>query len=191
MDTIPASPSSTELPVYLPDKADAMEHVVWQGFVKAFITYQELPNNRIFVSFSSPSWFQKKTFMDNFKADKRMGFIYNNMFIVKCFFIFGLRKVEPGMIHLIQTTKLPVLIYELPPSSRRSQAEPNLYQRSFEPYNQMLYHRTVIEPHTSYPFPVGMHCILMTIQKTVFALDVVPETVLTTLLQNGFRLGGL
>ncbi|GFS35959.1 uncharacterized protein NPIL_193751, partial [Nephila pilipes] len=122
-------------------------------------------------------------------ADKRMGFQFNNMFIVKSFFTFGLRKVDPGTIHLIQTTNVPVLIYELPPSSRRSQAEPNLYRRSFEPYDQMLYHRTVMEPHTSYPIPAGTQYILMTVQKTVFALDVLPETILTTLLQNGFRLG--
>ncbi|GFU28116.1 uncharacterized protein NPIL_187951 [Nephila pilipes] len=111
------------------------------------------------------------------------------MFIVKCFFTFRLRKVEPGMIHLIQTTNVPVLIYELPPSSRRRQAEPNLYRRSFEPYDQMLYHRTVMEPHTSYPILSGTQYILMTVQKTVFALDVLPETILTTLLQNGFLLG--
>ncbi|GFU37066.1 uncharacterized protein NPIL_591511 [Nephila pilipes] len=53
----------------------------------------------------------------------------------------------------------------------------------------MLYHRTVMEPHTIYPIPVNTHYILMTIQKTVFALDVVPETILKTLVQNGFRLG--
>ncbi|GFT77576.1 hypothetical protein NPIL_60551 [Nephila pilipes] len=77
-------------------------------------------------------------------ADKRIGFQFNNMFIVKCSFTFGLRKVEPGMIHLVQTTSVPVLIYELSPSSRISQAEPSLYRRSFQPYDQMLYHRTVI-----------------------------------------------
>ncbi|GFU05535.1 hypothetical protein NPIL_6411 [Nephila pilipes] len=92
------------------------------------------------------------------------------------------------MIHLIQTTNVPVLIFELPPSSRRNQAELNLYRRSFEPCDQMLYHRTVKEPHISYPIPAGTHYILMTIQKTVFALDAVPETILTTLLENGCRL---
>ncbi|GFT65615.1 endoplasmic reticulum resident protein 29 [Nephila pilipes] len=225
MDAFPAAPSSTVRPVCVPDNTNALDHVVRQGLVKVFITYQEPKNNRIFVSFSSPTWFQKKTLMDNFKrtiheaqienrfdpdaiqwekisqafmrnpdrtlknAGKRMGFQFNNMFIVKCFFTFGLRKVEPGTIHLIQTTNVPVLIYELPPSSRRSQAEPNLYRRSFEPYDQMLYHRTVMEPHTSYPIPAGTQYILMTVQKTVFALDVLPETILTTLLQNGFRLG--
>ncbi|GFU27967.1 retrovirus-related Pol polyprotein from transposon 297 [Nephila pilipes] len=122
-------------------------------------------------------------------AEKRMGFQFN-MSIVKCFFTFGLRKVEPGMIHLTQITNVPVLIYELPPSSRRSQAEPNLYRRSFEPYDQMLYHRTVMEPHTSYPIPAGTQYILMTVQKTVFALDVLDETILTTLLQKKLSLGG-
>ncbi|GFS29239.1 hypothetical protein NPIL_123251 [Nephila pilipes] len=67
MDAFPTSPSSTVLPVYLPDKADAMEHVPRNGMVKSFIIYQELKNKRIFVSFSSPTWFQKKVFMDNFK----------------------------------------------------------------------------------------------------------------------------
>ncbi|GFS29888.1 hypothetical protein NPIL_235211 [Nephila pilipes] len=46
-----------------------------------------------------------------------------------------------------------------------------------------------MELHTSYPIPAGTHYILMTIQKTVFDLDVVPEAILTTLQQNGFRLG--
>ncbi|GFU12925.1 hypothetical protein NPIL_434391 [Nephila pilipes] len=97
--------------------------------------------------------------------------------------------METGMIHLIPTTNVPVLIYKLPPSSRRSQAEPNLYRRSFEPYDQMLYQITVMKPHTSYPIPVETHYILMIIQKTVFALDVDNETFLTTLLQNGLLLG--
>ncbi|GFW02609.1 hypothetical protein TNCV_2456231 [Trichonephila clavipes] len=30
----------------------------------------------------------------------------------------------------------------------RCRANPNLFRRSFEPYNQMLYHRMVLEPHT-------------------------------------------
>ncbi|GFU05537.1 hypothetical protein NPIL_6421 [Nephila pilipes] len=47
------------------DRAGCLPSV--QGLVKAFITYQEPKDNRIFVSFSSPTWFQKKTCMDNFK----------------------------------------------------------------------------------------------------------------------------
>ncbi|GFT37530.1 hypothetical protein NPIL_514051 [Nephila pilipes] len=76
-------------------------------------------------------------------------------------------------------TSVPVLLYEL--SSRLSQVEPNLYRRSFEPYDQMLYYRTVLEPNTCYPIPTGTHYILMIIQKIVYTLDVVPETILPTL----------
>ncbi|GFS85188.1 hypothetical protein NPIL_379311 [Nephila pilipes] len=53
-------------------------------------------------------------------ANKRMGFTYNNAFIVKRFFTFGLRIIDVGMSHLIQTTRIPVLIYELPLSCRKS-----------------------------------------------------------------------
>ncbi|GFT33160.1 hypothetical protein NPIL_640191 [Nephila pilipes] len=67
MDALPVALSSTVLPIYLTDKVDAMEHVVREGMAKAFITYEEPKNNRIFVPFSSPTWFQKKTFMDNFR----------------------------------------------------------------------------------------------------------------------------
>ncbi|GFU59222.1 hypothetical protein NPIL_480391 [Nephila pilipes] len=65
MDAFPASPSSTVRPVSLSFQEDAMEHVVRQRMAKAFITYQEPKNKH--DSFSSPKWFQKKTFMDNFK----------------------------------------------------------------------------------------------------------------------------
>ncbi|GFV43708.1 uncharacterized protein TNCV_1270811 [Trichonephila clavipes] len=46
-------------------------------------------------------------------------------------------------------------------------ANPNLFRRSFEPYDQMLYHRMMLEPHTTYPIPPGTRYILLTIQKTV------------------------
>ncbi|GFT95486.1 hypothetical protein NPIL_484591, partial [Nephila pilipes] len=54
------------------------------------------------------------------------------------------------MAHLIQTTSVPVLIYELPQSNRKSRVEPNLYRRSFESYDQILYHWTVLESNTCY-----------------------------------------
>ncbi|GFV24215.1 hypothetical protein TNCV_2632191 [Trichonephila clavipes] len=50
----------------------------------------------------------------------------------------------------------------------RCRANPNLFRRSFEPYDQMLYHRMVLEPHTAYPIPAGTRYILLTVQKTVF-----------------------
>ncbi|GFX33234.1 uncharacterized protein TNCV_2354031 [Trichonephila clavipes] len=97
--------------------------------------------------------------------------------------------VKSGEIHLIQTTNVPMLIYEFPSSSLRCRANPNLFRRSFESYDQMCYHRMVLEPHTAYPIPSGTRYILLTIQKTVFGLDIIPEIILPQLMENGFNLG--
>ncbi|GFX02765.1 uncharacterized protein TNCV_4437471 [Trichonephila clavipes] len=122
-------------------------------------------------------------------TDKRMVYIYNNMFFVKKDFTFGFRTVKSGEIHLIQTTHVPMLIYEFPSSSFRCRANSNLFRRSFEPFDQMLYHRMVLEPHTAYPIPAGTRYILLTVQKTVFGLDIIPEMILPQLMENGFNLG--
>ncbi|GFU37515.1 uncharacterized protein TNCV_4274451 [Trichonephila clavipes] len=122
-------------------------------------------------------------------TDKRMVYIYNNMFFVKKDFTFGFRTVKSGEIHLIQTTHVPMLIYELPASSLKCRAQPNVIRRSFEPHDQMLYHRTILEPHTAYPIPAGTHYTVLTLQKTVFGLDIIPEMMLPQLMENGFNLG--
>ncbi|GFS75140.1 uncharacterized protein TNCV_1397451 [Trichonephila clavipes] len=105
-----------------------------------------------------------------------MVYIYNNIFFAKKDFTFGLRTVKSGEIHLIQTTHVPMLIYELPASSLKCRA--NVIRRSFEPHDQMLYHRTILEPHTAYPIPAGTHYIVLTVQKTAFGLDIIPESLL-------------
>ncbi|GFV95834.1 hypothetical protein TNCV_1728841 [Trichonephila clavipes] len=122
-------------------------------------------------------------------TDKRMVYIYNNMFFVKKDFTFGFRTVMSGEIHLIQTTNVPMLIYEFPSSSLRCRANPNLFRRSFEAYDQMLYHRMVLEPLTAYPIPAGTRYILLTVQKTVFGLNTIPEMILAQIMENGFNLG--
>ncbi|GFV11852.1 uncharacterized protein TNCV_3044591 [Trichonephila clavipes] len=53
----------------------------------------------------------------------------------------------------------------------------------------MLYHRMVMEPHTAYPIPAGTRYILLTVQKTLFGLDIIPEMILPQLMENGFNLG--
>ncbi|GFW38887.1 hypothetical protein TNCV_4078451 [Trichonephila clavipes] len=80
-----------------------------------------------------------------------MVYIYNNIFFAKKDFTFGLRTGKSGEIHLIQTTHVPMLIYELSASSLKCRAQPNVIRRSSEPHDQMLYHRTILEPHTAYP----------------------------------------
>ncbi|GFV01184.1 uncharacterized protein TNCV_2434521 [Trichonephila clavipes] len=47
----------------------------------------------------------------------------------------------------------------------------------------MLYHRTILEPHTAHPIPAGTHYIVLTVQKTAFGLDIIPES----LLPSSFR----
>ncbi|GFT01910.1 hypothetical protein TNCV_3056571 [Trichonephila clavipes] len=40
----------------------------------------------------------------------------------------------------------------------------------------MLYHRTILEPHTAYPIPAGTHYIVLTVQKTAFATSTYPDS---------------
>ncbi|GFX02429.1 uncharacterized protein TNCV_2285951 [Trichonephila clavipes] len=82
-----------------------------------------------------------------------------------------------------------MLIYELPASSLKCGAQPNVIRRSFEPHDQMLYHRTILEPHTAYQIPAGTHYIVLTVQKTAFGLDIISESLLPQLIQKGFHLG--
>ncbi|GFX09242.1 uncharacterized protein TNCV_1068281 [Trichonephila clavipes] len=122
-------------------------------------------------------------------TDKRMVYIYNNIFFAKKDFTFGLRTVNSEEIHLIQTTHVPMLNYELPASSLKCRAQPNVIRRSFEPHDQMLYHRTILEPHTAYPIPAGTNYIVLTVQKATFGLDIIPESLLSQLIQKGFHVG--
>ncbi|GFT93780.1 uncharacterized protein TNCV_4715711 [Trichonephila clavipes] len=77
----------------------------------------------------------------------------------------------------------------MPASSLKCRAQPNVIRRSFEPYDQMLYHRTILEPHTAYPIPAGTNYIVLTVQKTAFGLDIIPKSLLSQLIQKGFHVG--
>ncbi|GFW02658.1 uncharacterized protein TNCV_2456721 [Trichonephila clavipes] len=82
-----------------------------------------------------------------------------------------------------------MLIYELPATSFKCRAQPNVIRRNFEPHDQMLYHRTILEPHTAYPIPAGTKYIVVTVQKIAFGLDIIPESLLPQLIQKGFHVG--
>ncbi|GFW97331.1 uncharacterized protein TNCV_3091691 [Trichonephila clavipes] len=82
-----------------------------------------------------------------------------------------------------------MLIYELPASSLKCRAQPNVIRRRFEPHDQMLYHRTILEPHTAYLIPAGTNCIVLTVKKTAFGLDIIPESLLPLRSQKGFHVG--
>ncbi|GFU44903.1 uncharacterized protein TNCV_4234371 [Trichonephila clavipes] len=191
IDALPEHLSTTVVPVTLPDKPDALEYAARQGQVRAGIIYQEPTTKRTQrrdVGKTSKGLLRNPDRLLK-NTDKRMVYIYNNIFFAKKDFTFGLRTVKSGEIHLIQTTHVPMLIYELPASSLKCRAQPNVIRRSFEPHDQMLYHRTILEPHTAYPIPAGTNYIVLTVQKTAFGLDIIPESLLPQLIQKEFHVG--
>ncbi|GFT56503.1 hypothetical protein TNCV_3508491 [Trichonephila clavipes] len=107
-----------------------------------------------------------------------MVYIYNNIFSAKKDFTFGLRTVKSREIHLIQTTHVAMLIYQLPASSLKCRAQPNVIRGIFEPHDQMLYHRTILEPQTAFPILAGTNYIVLSVQKTAFGVDIIPESLL-------------
>ncbi|GFS47199.1 uncharacterized protein TNCV_2053601 [Trichonephila clavipes] len=191
IDAFPEHLSTTVVPVTLPDKPDALEYAARQGQVRAVIIYQEPTAKRTQrrdVGKTSKDLLRNPDRLLK-NTDKRMVYIYNNIFFAKKDFTFGLRTVKFGEIHLIQTTHVSMSIYELPASSLKCRAQPNVIRRSFEPQDQMLYHRTILEPHTAYPILAGTHYIVLTVQKTAFGLDIIPESLLPQLIQKGFHVG--
>ncbi|GFS86588.1 hypothetical protein TNCV_903421 [Trichonephila clavipes] len=60
-----------------------------------------------------------------------------------------------------------MLIYELPGSSPKCRAQTNMIRKSFEPYDQMLYHRTILEPHTPYLILAGTNYIVLTLTPSI------------------------
>ncbi|GFX89418.1 hypothetical protein TNCV_2202601 [Trichonephila clavipes] len=66
----------------------------------------------------------------------------------------------------------------------RCRANPYLLRRSFEAFDKMLYHRMMLKPHMAHPIPTGTRYILLTVQKTMFGLDIIPETILPQLIEN-------
>ncbi|GFW70474.1 hypothetical protein TNCV_873951 [Trichonephila clavipes] len=77
------------------------------------------------------------------------------------------------------------MIYEFPSSSLRCRANPNLFRRSFEPFDQMLYHRMVLEHHTAHLNP--LHLVDGS-KDCVFGLSIILEITLPHLMENGFNL---
>lgn len=103
-------------------------------------------------------------------ADVRMSFRLRNQYLVKAFFTFGLKRVEPGTVHLIQTSAVPILFYLLPrEDSRRSLKfeDKKFYFQSIHRFD-----RRILLEHGAYKIPEGAAYMLFTIQKTFFSLDI-------------------
>ncbi|GFU92146.1 uncharacterized protein TNCV_1789181 [Trichonephila clavipes] len=83
-----------------------------------------------------------------------------------------------------------MLIYELPASSLKYRAHPNVIRRSFEPHDQI---NALPSTHLGAPHgvsdPGGTHYIELTVQKTAFGLDIILESLLPQIIQKGFHVG--
>ena len=102
-------------------------------------------------------------------ADHRLGFKLRNTFLVKAYFTFGLRTVEKGTAHVIQTLKVPLIIYVCP-QRLKGKAE-----KSF-PYTDLhMFDMSILLPNGIYRIPPGVRYVLFTTQKNYFSLDLVPE----------------
>ncbi|GFS96582.1 hypothetical protein TNCV_3943741 [Trichonephila clavipes] len=139
IDAFPEHISTTVMPVTLPKKPDALEYAARQGhraILEAKHVNEFRPDDVLWEKISKGLLRNPDLLLKN--TDKRMVYIYNNMFFVK---------------------KTLRVAFE----SLRCRANPNLFRRSFEPFDQMLYHRMVMEPHTAYPIPAGTRYILLTV----------------------------
>ncbi|KAG8172963.1 hypothetical protein JTE90_016950 [Oedothorax gibbosus] len=101
-------------------------------------------------------------------ADMRLLFRLDNMYLVKYGFTFGHLKVKSGTQHVIQTSFAPILYYELPKKDA-------LASRAFVSYYRLQYQRYILPPHGIFRVPEGTRYLLMSVQKTIFSVDVLPK----------------
>ncbi|KAF8795502.1 hypothetical protein HNY73_003346 [Argiope bruennichi] len=111
----------------------------------------------------------QKPLVKSKNCDQRMCFRYKTIFLVKCYFTFGLRTVNVDEYHLIQTGKSPIVFYK-----QRREKTLNVPQRSMNmPQNQ--FDTFTLEPETLYYVSKETNYVLMAYQKSFYAIDVVSK----------------
>ncbi|GFS93650.1 hypothetical protein TNCV_3775941 [Trichonephila clavipes] len=133
IDAFPEHLSTTVVPVTLPDKSDALESAARQDQVRAGVIYQEPTAKRtqrrdVGKNIQRPVEKSRQTAQ---KYRQENGLHLQQHIFCQKDFTFGLRTVKSGEIHLIQTTHVPIMIYELPASSLKCRA--NVIRRSLSP----------------------------------------------------------
>lgn len=107
-------------------------------------------------------------------ADVRTGFRAGSDFLVKANFTFGLRFVEPGTAHVVQTLRVPLLFYLREPDSVRLRHARK--DRGYFPHRTLqFYDRRILLPSKRYRVPPGTLYVLFSTQKNFFRFDVVGE----------------
>jgi len=105
-------------------------------------------------------------------ANVSLLFRLDNMYLVKKGFTYGNWTVASGHLHVVQTSNAVMLCYELP-SNSNIPAQEKMRRHLPEAY-QFVYNRYILPPHGIYVIPAKTQYVLVSVQKTIFALDVVP-----------------
>ncbi|KAF8782560.1 hypothetical protein HNY73_012827 [Argiope bruennichi] len=114
----------------------------------------------------------QKPLVKSKNCDQRMCFPYRSIFLVKCYFTFGLRIVNDDEYHLIQTGKTPIVFYKQRRSCEKTLT--NVPQRSMN-MQQNLFDTFTLEPDTLYYVSRETNYVLMACQKSFFTIDVVSK----------------
>ncbi|GBM64235.1 hypothetical protein AVEN_167261-1 [Araneus ventricosus] len=110
-------------------------------------------------------------------TDVRVGFCWNDhTFLVKAYFTFGQRTVPQGQKHVYQTTDAPVLFYKLKDGSSNSSFR--VQECWFHRLDQYVYDQYVLQPHSTSAMPELTTYAILTVQKTLFSVHVLPMEVL-------------
>ncbi|GBN88480.1 hypothetical protein AVEN_90142-1 [Araneus ventricosus] len=111
-------------------------------------------------------------------SDQRISFKMDNLFVVKQYFTFGFWTVPPGVGHVFQTSAAPMLVFHFN-EQRALEAMKDVYtpkpckmRRSLVERDEYLYDRYVLRPRSTYVVPPGINYLILTVQKTMFAVDV-------------------
>ncbi|KAF8789559.1 hypothetical protein HNY73_007490 [Argiope bruennichi] len=90
--------------------------------------------------------------------------------MVKAYFTFGQRTVQPGCLHLYRTTDAPMLFYEL---DERYKHPDRVKDKRFHWHDQYDFKRFVWQPNSNYVVAEGTTYMIMSIQKTLFSVNIV------------------
>ncbi|GBM36641.1 hypothetical protein AVEN_221918-1 [Araneus ventricosus] len=108
-----------------------------------------------------------------------MGFCWDDgrTFLVKAFFTFGQRTVPMDWVHVHITTDAPILFYRYDPEQAESRFRQRfrVLDRRFHTNDEFLYDRFVLQPVTTYGVTAGTTYCIVTVEKTLLSVWVVPE----------------
>ncbi|GBN13166.1 hypothetical protein AVEN_257733-1 [Araneus ventricosus] len=108
----------------------------------------------------------------------------DNLFVVKQYFTFGFWTVPPGVGHVFQTSAALMLVFHF--NEQRAHVavkdiytpKPSKMRRRLVERDEYFYDRYVLRPRSTYVVSPGINYLILTVQKTLFAVNVMDfETV--------------